>query len=196
MSMMPCSKTKIILFLLCLAFLAGPAGLALAQVDLEIDFPRFGEQELAGSSDLAQVIKYGANVFMVGAVVAVVLSLIYAGFVYTSSAGRPAQLAQARKRVLSAFLGLVIVASSYLILRVVNPDFVIIRFNKVPIVTGVLLLNDKAFDNQTVINNLMSANEAARNEQIKKLIEGSGEEKAVYLTWEAGDETEIRRFKN
>jgi len=50
--------------------------------------------------------------------------LIIGGILYLTSAGDPEKLSKARKQILSAFLGIIILFSSYSILRTVNPDLV------------------------------------------------------------------------
>jgi len=50
--------------------------------------------------------------------------LIIGGILYLTSAGDPEKLSKARKQILAAFFGIIILLSSYLILRTINPDLV------------------------------------------------------------------------
>jgi len=51
-------------------------------------------------------------------------ALIIGGILYLTSAGEPEKLSKARKQILAAFLGIIILLSSYLILRTINPNLV------------------------------------------------------------------------
>ncbi len=57
--------------------------------------------------------------------------LVYAGFQYLTSAGNPEKVKDAKDRIASALLGLVILFGSYLILITINPQ--LIQFNLGPI---------------------------------------------------------------
>lgn len=52
-------------------------------------------------------------------------ALLYGGFRYLTSAGKPAAMADAKDQIFSALLGLIILFSSYLILTTINPELVI-----------------------------------------------------------------------
>jgi len=51
-------------------------------------------------------------------------SLIVGGFAFITSTGDPEKLAKARKQILAAFLGILILLSSFFILRSINPELV------------------------------------------------------------------------
>ena len=53
-------------------------------------------------------------------------ALIYGGFRYLTSVGKPAAIGDAKDQIFSAILGLVILFSAYLILRTINPELVIL----------------------------------------------------------------------
>jgi len=50
------------------------------------------------------------------------IALIIGGFQYLTSMGEPARLAEAKDRIRSAFLGLILLLSSWLILNTINPQ--------------------------------------------------------------------------
>jgi len=50
------------------------------------------------------------------------VSLILGGILYLTSAGTPEKLEEAKKQILAAFLGIIILFSSYLILKTINPE--------------------------------------------------------------------------
>ena len=52
------------------------------------------------------------------------IALIIGGVLYLTSSGEPEKLTKARKQTLAAFFGIIILFSSYLILRTINPDLV------------------------------------------------------------------------
>ncbi len=55
------------------------------------------------------------------------IALIAGGISYINSAGDPGKLSKARKTVLSAFLGLVLLLGSYIILNTINPELTTIN---------------------------------------------------------------------
>jgi len=83
--------------------------------------------------------------------------LVYGGFRYLTSAGSPEKVKDAKDRILSALLGLVILFGSYLILVTVNPQLVQFNLGPLPPIRpqlkpGILLCKEnmekiKAFDN-------------------------------------------------
>ncbi len=86
--------------------------------ELEIDYPN-GPVDL--STPLEEYVSYIIN-FIVGMSGFIAfISLIIAGLTYLSSAGDPNRLGIAKKRMISAFVGLLIILSSFLILREINP---------------------------------------------------------------------------
>lgn len=52
--------------------------------------------------------------------------LLYGGFRYLTSAGNPTAMNDAKDRIFSAFLGLIILFSSYLILKTINPELLVL----------------------------------------------------------------------
>ena len=52
--------------------------------------------------------------------------IVWGGFQYLTSAGNPAQMADAMDRIKSAVLGLVLVLASVLILQIISPEFTIL----------------------------------------------------------------------
>ncbi|OGZ18976.1 MAG: hypothetical protein A2175_01455 [Candidatus Nealsonbacteria bacterium RBG_13_42_11] len=53
---------------------------------------------------------------------AVFVMLVWGGFEYLTSTGNPSKIGNAKERITSALLGLLIILASYLILQVINPD--------------------------------------------------------------------------
>jgi len=63
---------------------------------------------------------YEWGIFIGG--LAVFISLIIGGFLYLTSMGNPARMSEARDRIFSALIGLVLLFSIYLILNTINPE--------------------------------------------------------------------------
>ncbi len=62
--------------------------------------------------------------------------LIYAGFEYFTSAGNPGKIQDAKNRISAAFLGLIILFGSYLILTTINPGLISFRLERLtPIIS-------------------------------------------------------------
>jgi len=62
-------------------------------------------------------------IISIAGVIALV-GLIIGGILYLTSAGDPEKLGKAKKQILAAFLGIIILFSSYLILTTINPELV------------------------------------------------------------------------
>jgi len=121
---------------------------ASAALNLENAYPTVpGTQiSLTGDSTLGETIKYFSSwAIFIGAIVAFI-ALIYAGLLYLSSIGRPAVMNEAQNRIYKSFLGLAILLGSYIILIVINPQLIVMRANKEPVVSGVILLTDRMGD--------------------------------------------------
>lgn len=63
------------------------------------------------------------NAIRVGAVLGF-LSLVWAGFLYLTSAGNVENINKAKKQVLATFVGLILLLGSWLLLRTIHPEFV------------------------------------------------------------------------
>ncbi len=108
-------KNKLFVFFLLFFFLIGT------------DFV-LGEGTLPDAPGTLQgYIKYIYNLLLaIGGLLAFGI-LIYAGFRYLTSVGSPARIADAKDQIFAAFLGLIILLSSYLILYTIDPQLVILK---------------------------------------------------------------------
>jgi len=87
--------------------------------------PGYGQGE---TTDLPQIIKY-IYLFSLGIVgVVALLSMIIGAAQYVMSAGNASKASDAKDRIFSAILGIIILVASVLILRTINPDLVNIGF--------------------------------------------------------------------
>jgi len=114
-------------------------------------------------STLGDLIKYLTSwAIIIGAIIAF-LVLIYYGFIYlTSSFGAPERLSEAKSKIFNAFLGLAILIGSYVIMLLINPQFMILRLEKQPIDEGIVLLTKDGYNRLTnnSIEEIIMAGEA------------------------------------
>lgn len=89
---------------------------------LEIDWPTSpGGKKLTGLSDVGDMIQYFYEWAIVLGGVTVFSSLVMGGFKYLSSMGRPEVMKESKDQISSAFLGLILLLSAWLILNTINP---------------------------------------------------------------------------
>ena len=114
-----------------------------AAFELEYIYPETPVTKLtiSAESTLGDIIKYFVSwAIIIGALIAFG-SLIYAGLKYLTSTGNPEAINQAKSRIFNSFLGLTILLGSYLILVTINPELIVMRIEKTPVISGVVLLN-------------------------------------------------------
>lgn len=122
---------------------------AFAALDLEQIYPKVSQGQeftVTTRTSLVGIIKYYSTWAIIIAILATIIALIAAGFEYLTSAGRPQVMAGARKRIGKAFIGLAILTSSYLILKIVNPQINLLRIRKVPVASGIVALTKRAVE--------------------------------------------------
>lgn len=125
------------LFFFVFSVFAFSSSLAFAQdPPLETTYPSLGlppaEVPTTTGTPLPIYVRY-LYYFFVGIVGLVSLgAIVMGGFRYLTSAGNPAILKDARDQILVAFLGLVILLGSYLILTTVNPQLAIFEIGPWP----------------------------------------------------------------
>ncbi|MDD5750105.1 MAG: hypothetical protein PHU56_00410 [Candidatus Pacebacteria bacterium] len=114
---------------------------AWAALDLETVFPAIPgtEQVITGRAKLPDIIRFVVNWTIIIAALATVFSLIYAGVQYLTSIGRPNALAAAKSRIGKCLLGLLIIASSYLVLQTINPQLTIMTIKRQQVGSGIVL---------------------------------------------------------
>jgi len=100
-----------------------------AQKSLELTYPGKNAPKTVATT-LSDYVTYIFNFLIRIAGLIVFGSLIYGGIRYLTSTGSPSAIADAKDQILSAFLGLIILLSSYLILHTLNPQLV--KFTLIP----------------------------------------------------------------
>lgn len=101
------------LFLLILLFLLSISNYCLA---FTIEVPLPTEQSLPG------YIAYFFQMAMILGGVLAVLSLVFSGIQFIYSAGNPENMSEAKKRAKSAILGLILLLSSFILIKTINPE--------------------------------------------------------------------------
>ncbi|MFA5080235.1 MAG: pilin [Candidatus Paceibacterota bacterium] len=87
---------------------------------LEVTFPKIGELTLSSDSNIPNTVEYFYNVgIAIGTLVAVVM-IIISGITIFLSRGEPAKISDAKKRMIGAIFGIIILGGSYLIIYVIN----------------------------------------------------------------------------
>jgi len=116
---------KILLLALIITFLF-MGGQILAQQTLEVEYPTIPGTDTPQdtSTPLPVYLKYFYNlsIFFTG-ILSFVL-LVWAGLRYIVSTGKPAKRADAKGQITAAFLGIIIVFTSYLFLSTINPELI------------------------------------------------------------------------
>ena len=99
---------------------------------LELDYPSFGGYEVSLDMDLNQLVAWFYYLIVATVGLSAFIMLIWGGFEWLTSAGDTGKLGNAKDRMSSAILGLLIVLGSWLILQVINPDLLILNLSTLP----------------------------------------------------------------
>ena len=95
---------------------------------LEVSWPSSpGGTSLTDNSTITDIVKYFYEWGISLGGLAAFISLLTAGFQYLTSAGEPAKMSEAKDRINSAILGLVLLLSSYLLLKTINPELTTLK---------------------------------------------------------------------
>ena len=86
--------------------------------------------EISNTATAADFIVYIFNLAIaIGTFIAAIV-LIIAGVNYVSSRGEPAKIESAKSKIKNAFLGLIVLLSSFMILNIINPQLTTIKIDK------------------------------------------------------------------
>jgi len=186
---------KFFLFFLLLLFFVLGASFVLAQ-EKELEVGQYpivpgAEAPTSARAFLPDYAKYVLNfaLSLVGLFIFGVL--VYGGFLYLTSTGNPIKLETAKKQILAAFLGLIIILCSYLILHTINPQLVIFQIPEwIKVELSPFIKPLPPLEEQTLY---------AKEIPTGKLIDGEGkfdQEKKVYLYEGVLAETRLSKIKN
>jgi len=128
------SKKIIISFLFLLLFfisvfsLIFPLKIFAQDKPLEVVYPEIeGFNPETTQTNIAEYVKYIFNFIIVIVGLIAFGALVFGGIRYLTSAGSPEELNKAKKQIKSAFLGVIILLFSYLILITINPQLIILK---------------------------------------------------------------------
>lgn len=106
------------------------------KLDLNLEYPTLtmGEQsfDLNDNQNLNEISAWFYIFFVTISGVAAFFGLVSGGFVRLTSEGNPTKISDANDRITSALLGLIIILSSYLILKTINPELTTLYLEKLP----------------------------------------------------------------
>ncbi len=117
--------------ILFLVFLFFPVCFSIVSAQ-EIELPALPGIE-APAREIPDLLRYFYQILLVLGVILSLGLLIYAGFLYLVSFGNPKLMSEARQRVISCFLGLLLLFSSYVILSTIDPKLVIWEIEILPV---------------------------------------------------------------
>ncbi|MBI2573950.1 MAG: hypothetical protein HYV78_00960 [Candidatus Wildermuthbacteria bacterium] len=131
------TRIFLVLFLFCLPLLASAY-----ELKLNLEYPSFGGFRLDQQTNgLSQIIGwlYYALVGLSGA--AAFAMFVVGGVRWLSSSGNPSLIGDARDQMQNALLGLLLVLSSVLIIRIINPELTILKEPTLEKLVGMELSN-------------------------------------------------------
>lgn len=103
------------------------AGVCFAGGSLELTYPTIGGNTLTIQTDLPHLVEYVFNLAIGISGLLAFGVLIYSGIRYLTSVGNPGTMKDAQDRIRDAFLGLIILLCSWIILNTINPDLIDIQ---------------------------------------------------------------------
>ena len=122
--------TFIVLFLICSSFVSA----------LEIEYPEMGGEEVSSSTSFKDYVGYIYNFAIIVSGIVAFGVIVWAGIKILTSPDQPDTIKDARTKMIGAFLGIIILLSSYLILKTIGvlfPDLPDLKPN-----TGIYLISD------------------------------------------------------
>jgi hypothetical protein len=123
---MKTTKRKFLLVILALLLLLPNISPA-AAITLNLDYPEIGGFDLNTQQDLNQVVAWFYYFVITIAGMAVFAMLVWGGFTWLTSTGDPSKIGNAKDRIYSAFLGLILILASFLIMQTINPELVVLK---------------------------------------------------------------------
>jgi hypothetical protein len=120
---------KLFFTILLLILFLGLLPIAKADQQLLIEYPEISGMKLGTETTLPKIIKY-IYLFSLGIVgLTAFVSIIIGAVQYITSAGNDSKMGDAKDRITSALLGILILLASVLILRTINPDLINLEFS-------------------------------------------------------------------
>lgn len=128
----------------------------------EVDYPKLGPISLPSLPAVVEepgyYIRYIYQVGLIAGIILALFSLTIGGFLFLFSAGNVGKQMEAKDRIFSAIVGLLLLLASFVILRTFRPEFTTIQFKRpkfpfVEIEEGVWLCRNEIKENYRMGNN-------------------------------------------
>ncbi len=121
-------KFKFFLSVLLLFLATGSAFAQDSDWSLQLNWPDSpGGTPLDSGSGIAKLVKYFYEWGIGLGVIIFFGILVYAGFLYITSAGNPSKMKSAKSKIISGFSGVLLLLGSYLLLNTINPELTNIK---------------------------------------------------------------------
>ena len=129
------AKKQILLttLLLLMSFLSAlPVPAAETDIPLNLEYPSFRGFDLNTRQDLNEISAWFYYFFITISGVAAFFGLVSGGLDRLTSGGNPTKISEGNDKITSAIFGLIIILSSYLILKLINPELLTLKIEKLP----------------------------------------------------------------
>lgn len=111
-----------------ISYLILPAvSLALELQYPEIDIPGIGKVKPELGMDLNKLVAWFYYFIIAISGISAFIMLVWGGVQWLTSTGNPAKIGEAKDRITSTLLGILIILGSWLILRIINPDLTVLK---------------------------------------------------------------------
>ena len=122
---------SIFIFLIFSSVLLGLASNALADpIKLNLNYPQFPngpDLTTEQGQQLPALIAYFYYMAIGIAGFLAFIMIVWGGVQWLVSAGNPTQISEAKDRIKSALLGVVLILASFIILQIINPDLTVLK---------------------------------------------------------------------
>lgn len=126
-------------------------------------------QELTPDSGLAELVAYFYEWGMVIGIILFFAFLLWGAWEYLTSIGNPAKIKNAKRRMTSAFFGVLLLLSSYLILNIINPELTTIQKVNAPNVpVGLYEFQSQMFSEEDMCEFTFTTTQEKESEKIEK----------------------------
>jgi len=127
---MKTAKRKLLIVILALLLLL--PNISSATIDLNLEYPEIGGFDLNDDQELNEIVAWFYYFVITIAGIAVFAMLVWGGFTWLTSAGDPGKITDAKDRIYSAFLGLLLILASFLIMQTINPELTALNLPELP----------------------------------------------------------------
>ncbi|MBI2642020.1 MAG: hypothetical protein HYW96_00395 [Candidatus Wildermuthbacteria bacterium] len=93
---------------------------------MNLTYPTFGNFNINASPDVLTIIAWAYALIVGISGFAAFVMIVWGGVQWLGSGGNPAAISDARDKIKSALLGLLLVLASFLILQIINPGLTVL----------------------------------------------------------------------